>query len=1572
MLATMAETNVSSKYFQQLVEYPVAICKECRHGVWPDQVEGHLQKAHKVSRKEAESVGESVRRWAGLAQYPSELALPSSVVDPIGEIPQYADGLLCQLEPSRCRYVVRQINAMKKHWRKNHHQWSAGKKRGRPSRTRESVVQAQVEEGCRRVHCQRLFVQGHGSQYFEVRPAIEGQEAGPAPVPVDSEAAWARVGQAMAEAWDHVKQRETATIEDGEKDEVNPWLERTGWLPYLVGMERPDLLASIEEPNADPKKEEEPVEAAIWKAMDGLARHSQGSVIDRVGVFVRLEAIRTEKHQTRYQPLQPYMDEKSIVEHSRPWKQMLMFFARTQREHEWKSPQYRFTRPQREAWEALVQQARRGVAAETEEPMDDEMEGVVDDAVDEEVGEETDEEMDEEMDETMDRADEAEEEEEQDRAEQSTGCSNEPQGLSGTERACLRFCMALLDQSITRREYDSPLVCALAVLGVQEAGWKGPEQYPPILSAVIKVARFMVVQQALELSEPFREAEFDSDSAYESEESSSVHQPRRQGCLQWVQAMMDRFMVRGTHGPMQWMLDLRTYGLKVHYNTTSRGHVEWQGYDELLYKELHFNMAQFRSMVHGLTTETRRLLVEELLFCHGNGVPQVPWAALRDNPTDGRPGWNFLQDHRTRLPVDGERWLFDRVGQDRAIRDRFLKPASRSGVDRPGVERYMGRVVAFREKLAVLMHITGGQPARAPEVLSVRHSNTVKGGHRNVFVEDGMVVFVTRYHKGYAMSGDVKVIHRYVPREVGELVVWYLWLVLPFQQRLEAMVWEKEAISSHMWPKDPDGRQWTSERFRQALKRESSAGLGQALTIQAYREVAIGISRKFMRGSTAFMVDEGDDNEAWNEENAGASIADEQAGHTAHIAGLIYARGIMEQAGAVADKRQRFRTSSTDWHRFLGFQSAMDEDETCKKRKRAPFEREADEGRIDRWRRLRGMDAEAQLKRMMGQEAVFRGVQAPAIQAITAGESPVVAVMPTGGGKSLLFMLPAWAEQGGTTVVVVPLIALRGDMKRRCQQLGIPCAAWHGRNPPDAAAIVLVTPESAVSEGFMTFLNRLRATRQLDRIVIDECHVVLNRSYTFRKQMQRLGTLVAAEAPMVLLTATLPPSEEGELFQRMHFRRDQVKMFRASTARTNVAYRVVKADGTSRREEQEAMVLRMIQRKLRQWKTGKVVVYANTVGKVKQIAQEVGCHAYHHHAVGKASMLREFMEGEQRVIVATSALGMGVDIPDIRCIVHVDWPRTILDYAQESGRAGRDGLRSEALVVVGKEPEQQQDDGRTDEDQQWVRWYMEGGVGSGQCRRKVLDGYLDGRGDRVGCGAGEALCDVCGGVEEEGEEEEEEEGLAVRDEASSAGDTVEDVDRDKEATERAFRQQEQGRRAAQEEVVQARQREFMAVEWLQQQLERWAGRCGICEVMNPGHSSHDLRDCWRGASREAKAVVKMVEGEIRFEPYSGCFWCGVPQAICNRWESDERGRYRFVKAGSCQYAGVLVGGLVGMVFGYKEEVWERWRRRMAGLGVDLGSDEDLIGFLGKKSGLGAAESNHLAEEFCWIASLLVE
>ncbi|KAF7184871.1 hypothetical protein CNMCM7691_007514 [Aspergillus felis] len=239
-------------------------------------------------------------------------------------------------------------------------------------------------------------------------------------------------------------------------------------------------------------------------------------------------------------------------------------------------------------------------------------------------------------------------------------------------------------------------------------------------------------------------------------------------------------------------------------------------------------------------------------------------------------------------------------------------------------------------------------------------------------------------------------------------------------------------------------------------------------------------------------------------------IADLQAAHSSHVAGMVYGWGIQEQAGSTTHRWEMFRLSSTDWHQFLVF-SAPGHPSILGKRKRAPWEDEAEVSRMERRHQLATMDLEAAAQRMTGQPDMrFRGVQDPAMQAIQRGESPVVAVMPTSGGKSMLFMVPAFTAPGGTTIIVVPLVVLRADMTRRCQELGISCVPWESRRPPNAASIILVTPESAVSPDFQTFLNRLRWTRRLDQIVINKCHVVLNDQRDFRPQMAQLGRLVQA------------------------------------------------------------------------------------------------------------------------------------------------------------------------------------------------------------------------------------------------------------------------------------------------------------------------------------------------------------------------------------------------------------------------------------------------------------------------------
>ena len=147
-------------------------------------------------------------------------------------------------------------------------------------------------------------------------------------------------------------------------------------------------------------------------------------------------------------------------------------------------------------------------------------------------------------------------------------------------------------------------------------------------------------------------------------------------------------------------------------------------------------------------------------------------------------------------------------------------------------------------------------------------------------------------------------------------------------------------------------------------------------------------------------------------------------------------------------------------------------------------------------------------------------------------KSPVVVVMGMGAGKSMLFMLPA-SYSTGVTVVVVPLVSLRGNLMDRCDKTGIECVEWDSRKPHEWASIVLVTPESAVSEGFGNFINQQRAMGRLDRIVIDECHVVLDLTKGWRTRILGLWDLVKTETQLVYLTAIIRPRDEAEFIRLM-------------------------------------------------------------------------------------------------------------------------------------------------------------------------------------------------------------------------------------------------------------------------------------------------------------------------------------------------------------------------------------------------------------------------------------------------------
>jgi len=217
----------------------------------------------------------------------------------------------------------------------------------------------------------------------------------------------------------------------------------------------------------------------------------------------------------------------------------------------------------------------------------------------------------------------------------------------------------------------------------------------------------------------------------------------------------------GRPSPIDAILHIRTYGVKIGYTTKGIARISWQGDDMICIDKISFTMDDIRTVVHGLHETVRQRLSKDILMVEEEqAMPPIDLRRLFDNAAEMAEGWSFLRDPRNAWGIDGDRWMWERMNRGEAIRKRFRKPNSgrtrhREGIiwNEKGVEDWFREVKKFKEELLVLVHLTGGAPARGPEIISIQHENG-KGSqsHRGVFIDRGFVYFVTSYYKGYSFS----------------------------------------------------------------------------------------------------------------------------------------------------------------------------------------------------------------------------------------------------------------------------------------------------------------------------------------------------------------------------------------------------------------------------------------------------------------------------------------------------------------------------------------------------------------------------------------------------------------------------------------------------------------------------------------------------------------------------------------------------------------------------------------------------------------------------------------------------
>ncbi|OBT81161.1 hypothetical protein VE02_10169, partial [Pseudogymnoascus sp. 03VT05] len=876
------------------------------------------------------------------------------------------------------------------------------------------------------------------------------------------------------------------------------------------------------------------------------------------------------------------------------------------------------------------------------------------------------------------------------------------------KHAIRRLYLAMICHTVGSVPFKSPVLsfCAMLSRKVRGKGWGLWEElgnFNSHLSALTWVAQLVI---------------FDYACFQEQDDEDQIPVFLARMCKKFFQQLAET--------PFGHILQWRLYLFKVGKAAIAKHQARWSLDGQTVeYRGVELQMTQISQLVLSEYQKAHSLLWDELLFGGEGLVPMESWR-LKDDLDLEDFGGSWLSHPSNSEFLDGAKLaLFRRIQGNAKLRAMFLTTAADGSVILcpKAMKIYEAHAQDFLGSGLILCHVPLGPPLRASELLSVMWRNTAR--QRHMLMWEKLVMLYVQYHKGQQQSGVYKDNIRFLPKAIGDLLLAYIAYVIPLRQMFLRQQTLGALISPYLWSK-LDGTVWADEKLSTCLAKACTRAQVPRLKTARWRQFAALITKeKFAAKERANFNAEDTVGDNIEDELDLVALA-ELSNHSYRTFNHAYAGTTTLTMNTLLHRRKRPRGASETLSLRM-----LDASKRGQVRRKGAYSRADLEAVACRLHNKPEMKL-----RIPGQQDGLLAMMGPH------PAEQVLLVMGTGSGKSLVFMVGACVADARTMILVLPMVALRGDMLDRCHRVGIQPLIWSIERR-DSASLVIMSAEAVCTESFLEYAHLLVNRQQLDRIVINECHLTITAN-DYRKCMSQLRWYVRqVKTQTVWLTATLPPTMQDDFVE--HNKLVRPRIIRESTNRPNIKYMISRHTGATTLVEVAAKLVQTYwpQKQIFNHARDKIIIYYQSREDVSKLGEILRCPTYTSRS-GTEEEKAEILSGwlsrpEQPAIVATGALGIGFDYPFVRWVIHVDAPQKMSDFSQESGRAGRDGSRASSITLL-QSTWAVPTSGSLSPDQEAMGVYL----AQQHCSRGVLSQFLDAEADWRWCMQGEEeACEVC-------------------------------------------------------------------------------------------------------------------------------------------------------------------------------------------------------------------------------------